>query len=250
MKYKMKEIKQSLSIEKNKDDSYWAQFVVRKISWPITYVLVNCGMSAWTASMVSILIAIVSCVFLCCNIEVLRWIGVLGIELWLVMDAVDGNIARVRKTASPMGEFIDAESGYFMSAFVYFSLGMAAYFTSSILPEDCRYIWIVFGAIASISNILPRLIHQKYIAVVLNADIEKKDFMKKTEKKKGAIQFIRRRIGKELGLSGLFMPLLVLGQIFKIYDWICIFYLLFSLAALAGTTLMYSIKAKSKNTTM
>lgn len=247
MKYSMREIKQSLSAEKNKDDSYWAQFVVRKISWPFTYILVNAGMSAWTASMLSIVIAVISCTLLCFDSEVLRWIGVIGIEMWLVMDAVDGNIARVRKTASPMGEFIDAESGYFMSAFVYFSLGMAAYFTSSFLPEEWRFLWIVFGAVASISNILPRLIHQKYIAVVLNADMEQKDFMKKTERKKGALQFIRRRIGKELGLSGLFMPLLIFGQIFKIYDWICVFYLLFSFAALAGTTLMYSIKAKPRS---
>ena len=41
-------------------------------------------------------------------------------------------------------------------------------------------------------------------------------------------------LGKELGLSGLFMPWLIVAQITKTYKYLVIFYFVFSVIALGG----------------
>jgi glycerol-3-phosphate cytidylyltransferase len=161
--------------------------------------------------------------------------------MWLVMDCVDGNIARVKKQSSKMGEFIDAFSGYYLCAFVYLSIGLAAFHSSKILLID-NYIFIILGAIASISDILARLIHSKYLnyttsstSLTPNATANKKSF-----------SYIRLRIEKELGISGLFMPFLIVALIFNIFDIMLLFYLAFSMGGLFITSLYYALKSKVK----
>ena len=161
----------------------------------------------------------------------------------MVLDCTDGNVARVRKTTGPRGEFIDAVSGYVISGFLYFAFGVAAFHTSTWFGEN-RHVWIIMGAIASISNILPRLIHQKFLAAMLNAGQINKGEMNSDEKKKGSFQAIRRRVGKEFGLSGILMLLLIFAAFIDIYDYMCTFYTLFSVGAFCIVLLTYTLKAR------
>ncbi|MBR3099235.1 MAG: CDP-alcohol phosphatidyltransferase family protein [Clostridia bacterium] len=241
IKYSMQQIRESLPKEKNKGDSLWVQYVARNISYPFTFLFINIGLSAWQVSVLSILVAFMACFAFCINNDVVRWVGVILIHFWMICDCVDGNIARVKKTTGPMGEFIDAQSGYIISAFCYFGLGVAAFYTTRF--SQYSTLLLTLGSIASIANILSRLIHQKYTVAQINSNGGKNE-VQIEEKDSSSFQSLRRRIGKEIGLSGMFMILVVLCQIFKIYDYVTVFYFLFCMVSLLVVIARYSIKAK------
>jgi len=241
MKYTMQQIKDSLPKEKNKGDSLWVQYVVRNVSYPFTYMFINLGFSAWQVSVISIVVAFLACFALCINNDIARWIGVILIHFWMICDCVDGNIARVKKTTGPMGEFIDAQSGYIISAFCFFGLGVAAYYTTKYTYYNV--LLLALGGVSSISNILSRLIHQKFTVAQIKVN-GGQDTVQKEEQEKSSFQSLRRRIGKEVGLSGMFMILVTLCQIFKIYDYVTVFYFLFCVGSLGIVILRYSLKAK------
>lgn len=244
-RYSLKEIRASLPKEKNKGDSLWIQYVIRNISFPFTYFFLNIGFSAWSVSVLSVLVAAISCFIFFINNEAARWTGVVLMQLWMIFDCVDGNIARVTKTTGPMGEFIDAESGYVISAFSCLGLSAAAYYTTQY-TAFANYM-VVLGGIASAANILSRLIHQKYIVSLKNdAGNDKVRTIQEEEHIKFSFQNVRRRIGKEIGLSGMFMILVIAAQIFKIYDYLTVFYFLFYTVSLLIVIARYSLKAKPR----
>lgn len=247
MNYKFNYIVQSLPKKKNSKSSFWVKLIVRRLSFLFTYIFINLGFSAWGASIFSVIVALIGSILLSINNNISMIWGVVCIQLWLIMDCVDGNIARCKNSSSDMGEFVDALSGYFISAFVYLAIGIAAYNTSTIVPEKYLVFLIISGAIASIANILARLIHQKYIFTIMI--LEKKHGEKYTlpeeqvENKRG-LQYLRSRIDKELGLSGLFMPFLIVSAIFNCFDIMIAFYTVFSVGSLVIVTLYYGIKSK------
>ena len=238
--YSFMQIKESLPKTKNEGDSIWVRYIARNVSFPFTYVFINLGFSAWAVSVISIVVAFFACFAFCIDHDFSRWTGVILFHLWMICDCVDGNIARVKKTTGPMGEFIDAQIGYIISAFCYFGLGVAAYYTTRF--SFYAVLFIALGGISSISNILSRLIHQKY--TVSRIKLSGKDEVSIEESKAFSFQKIRRRIGKELGLSGLFMVLVIIGQVFKIYDYISVFYFVFCTSSLLLVIFKYSLKAK------
>ncbi len=241
MKYTMQQIKDSLPKKKNKGDSLWVQYVARNLSYPFTYLFINLGFSAWAVSVLSIAVAFLACFAFCINSDIARWAGVILIHFWMICDCVDGNIARVKKTTGPMGEFIDAQSGYIISAFCYFGLGVAAYYTTKY--TDYSILLLALGGVSSIANILSRLIHQKFTVAQIKVN-GGEDEVHKEEQEKFSFQSLRRRIGKEIGLSGMFMILVILCQLFKIYDYVTVFYFLFCEGSLGIVILRYSLKAK------
>ncbi|MDR0751053.1 MAG: adenylyltransferase/cytidyltransferase family protein [Christensenellaceae bacterium] len=241
--YTLAEITKSLPKSKNKNSSLWAKLAVRRPSFLFTALFINVGFSPWMASIFSVFVAVAGCVFLSINNPNFIIAGVVLVELWLVMDCVDGNIARVKKQSSKMGEFIDAFSGYFVSAYVYLSIGIAAYHTSNIIHMDKHY-FLMLGAIASISDILARLIHQKY----LNCNPQK--IQAQVDIRKKSLSYIRLRIEKELGISGFFMPFLIISLIFNVFDVMIVFYALFSVCGLLASSSYYAYKAHIKHVKM
>jgi len=166
--YSIKKIKESLPKKKNSKSSIWVKIIIRKLSFIFTFIFINLGSSAWFASIFSIFVALTGSVLLCINQPIYRIIGMILVEFWLVMDCVDGNIARVKKESSETGEFIDALSGYYITAFVFLAIGVAAFNTSNIQID--KYIFIILGALTSITGILARLIHQKYTYTLMTLE--------------------------------------------------------------------------------
>ena len=246
--YSLKEIIRSLPEKKNSKSSLWVKLVVRKLSFLFTYLFINIGCSAWGASIISVLVALAGSFCFVVDNTICRVIGVCLIEFWLVLDCVDGNIARVKKTSSEMGEFIDALSGYYVTGFVYFFVGIAAYYTTNIFRRHA-FILIVLGGVSTIAGLLARIIHQKYTYSVMvmrqvNAS-HHNEIPEESIQNKKSIQYIRSRIDKELGISGLFMPLLIASLVFNLFDLFTIFYCGFQCCGLIAVTAYYAFKAKN-----
>ena len=295
--YSWGEIVRSLPKKKNSKSSLWVKGIIRKLSFPFTFLFINLGFSAWGASVLSIFVALAGCAALCVDSALWRAVGVVLVELWLVMDCVDGNIARVKKTSSPMGGCIDAFSGYFITAFVFFSVGVAACYSTRFTEH--AGLWVAMGGLSSAFGLLARLIHQKYTCCVLESQKREKNGAdgeniennggnievnrgngetygthgeanrtneganrengeaigtgvqtangKENEElleKGGRLSYLRSRIDKEIGISGLFMPFLIVACIFRLYDVMTVFYFIFQGAGALAAAVYYALKTR------
>ncbi len=240
MKYTMKDITKSYTPEKRKKTSIWARVFSRPLSFLFTYVLINLGFTANMVSIISIFEAILACVFLALGGSFLPW-GIVLFLLWDVLDCTDGNIARVKGTSSLVGEYMDAISGYTAPAFIYLSVGVAAYRTTYLFP-NYGYWFIVLGAVASISDILSRIIYQKYVVTEYKLGvIQAKGNI--DEERSSGLKHIADVIMKNLTYSCLFMPLLVIAYFTSLFDVLVAFYAVYSAAVLAATFLLFIRKA-------
>ena len=148
MKYTFRDITSSLTKKKNSRSSLWVQLWVRKASFPVTYVFINTGWSANMVSVLSWIVIFVAAVLLSVNNFGCMLAGVILTNFWLVLDCVDGNIARVKKTKTFMGDFFDAVAGYGPFSFTTVALGVAAFHTSFLVPEKYRYLLILLGGLS------------------------------------------------------------------------------------------------------
>ena len=162
--------------------------------------------------------------------------------MWLVLDCVDGNIARCLKQKKLYGSFIDGMGGYFTVGFVYLAIGISAYRLGGIVLDKGNDWILIAGALSSISDILARLIFSSYCNVARpeNEGLNEEMIL---QKKKYSLNWIRKRIGRELGISGAFMLLIILGCVFRCNDVVTLLYLGFNGFALLSTAIIYYGKA-------
>lgn len=248
MKYRYRQITDSLPAEKNQNSSWWVKLWVRKASFFFTYAFINLGFSPNGISALSIFVSLTACALYMVPSKWAVCVAAALINLWLIMDCVDGNIARCQKTKTAYGEFIDDMGGYYTVAFIYLSIGVCAYnYGGLLIDKDC--IWmIVLGGVSSICDILARLIHKDYEhftdkTLAAAERMEKYSHESYEGPNKKSISYLRKRIGKEAGISGAFMPLAILGAAFNAYDVLTAFYLLFNGIALLTTTVLLFYRA-------
>lgn len=245
MKYSWNDLTSSYTKKKRQMSSLWARIFSRPVSFVITYFLINLGMEANTVSILSILCALTSCVFISINSTVFRIIGVALFALWHVLDCVDGNIARVKKESSVRGEYVDAVSGYTASSFVYFAIGIAAFNTSHLLNN--AYLWIIVGGVASLAEVFSRLVHNRYTVAMYREQYEMHgtlpDIKQDDPSGKRGIMFIGSRIRKALGFSSLFIPFLIVSLIFNCFDYLVLFYSAYNLCWMFLVLIVYTYKA-------
>ena len=248
MQYSFKTIVASLPRTKNSKSSWWVKLWVRKCSFPFTWLFINLGWSSNAVSGFSIFVSLIACICFAMQSMTAQIFAVALINFWLVLDCVDGNIARCKKAKKLYGEFIDAMGGYFTVAFIYLAISLSAYNHGGVFLEEKTSVWIVvLGAISSISDILARLIYTNYRSVIRDEEHAKSELMLQEDNR--SINYIRKRISKELGISGLFMPLTIIGLCFHCYDVITLFYLLFNVFALLTTAGIYFLKASQYDKT-
>lgn len=246
MKYTYKEIKASLTKKKNSRSSLWIQLWVRKASFPITYVLINTG---WTANMVSLLswfVVFAGAVLLGINNFWCMLAGVILTNFWLLLDCVDGNIARVKKVKTFMGDFYDAVAGYGPFSFTMVALGVAAYNTSFLVPEKYRLFLVLIGGIGAVSNIYMRLVHQKYLNCYFAGQKilgELDEITLQDTEDKRSFAYIREQIDKNFGVSGLFMPWLIVALFTNTFDIMLVCYAAYYILSFLAICVLYCKRA-------
>ncbi len=245
-RYSYKEIKESLTKKKNSRSSLWVRLWVRRASFPLTYLFINTG---WTANMVSVLswiVIAVAAVLLSINNFWVMLAGVILTNLWLVLDCVDGNIARVKKTKTFMGDFFDAVAGYGPFSFTTIGLGFAAYHTSFLFPDSFKLYFLAIAGVAAMANIYMRLVHQKYLTCFFVAKKELRELdeitLKDTENKK-SFAYIREQIDKNFGVAGLFMPWLFVALFTNTFDIMLLTYSTYYILSFLAICFLYCKKA-------
>ncbi len=241
MKYKFKDITSSYTKEKRKRSSIWARIFSRPVSFIFTYIFINLGIGANVVSVISIVDAILAC-FLIMLGGKWTYVGIALFVFWHVLDCVDGNIARVKKESSYGGAFLDAVSGYVAPSFIFLSVGVAAYLSTPVIPVEYRHFLIVLGGFCSVTDILTRIIYQKYLVTEYRLGLMGKDNDIDAERSSG-IKHIADLIMKHMGYSSLFMPLLIICSIVNWLGILLAFYALYYAGLLVSTMVLFVSKA-------
>ena len=228
MQYSFSYFKNNMPAWKRKKDPILSKIFYRPISFFTASLCAKMGIMANTVSYVSILVAVIACaLFVIPSNHCAHIAGAILINVWLIMDCTDGNLARGMKK-QPFGEFADGTSSYVLVGLMCIAMSMAAFFSGGIVFAKGSPWIILLGAIASISDTLMRLIYQKFTNV--KRDMEDKNIIpieKDEHKDVSNVGSIKSRIENELGVGGILPVVILLATIFNFLDVVviyCFFY--------------------------
>ena len=221
MKITLEEIRAGYSPEKQKTDTIWVKFLIRKLSFYAAWVAMRCGFTAFQVSLFALILPVIAMIFwLTSN----PFIAIILLNIWLLLDCVDGNIAR-SVGGNKMGDFVDATSGYMMIGFSFLGIGSYVDIISINWYGMSNSGFTIIGALSSILNLLTRVYYQKYMNV-----LSKSDLINDIVNPKSVIKSIDHNIG----IGGFFTPLLLVFYCFDMLPLILIFYAIYALLFFLG----------------
>lgn len=242
-KYNAKFFKDGLPEWKRKKDPITSRIFYRPLSFVTASIASNLGLSANTVSYISIFIAIFAWILLIIPNFICNIIGAVFVNLWLLSDCTDGNIARCVKK-QPFGDFADSVSSYILVAFLCTSLGFYTYFNGGLLVNSGCVWFILLGAFASTGDTLMRLVYQKYKSSERGLADEGKITVEndtRTDNTKSNSLIVR--IESDFGVGGILPILVLLGVILNYMDLVVIYCFLYYFLSSLAMILKYIIKA-------
>lgn len=246
MKYSPRYFKERLPSEKKSLDSFIDRFFSRPVSFVLSALFASAGISANWVSFLSLLLAIGIDILLFLDNFCCRIVGSSLIFLWMILDCVDGNIARCVKKEK-YGEFIDATSSYFLTSFIFVSVGKAAFDQGGLFLQPGNSLALILGGFFAVCSPLMRLLFQKFKNSSNELEIEEIQ----EQKRSTLFEFLKKaenKIESEIGINGCFPVLLLLAIIFKYVDLFLVVYgsLLFLLFLASALFLLYKVFAANR----
>ncbi|MCD7714040.1 MAG: CDP-alcohol phosphatidyltransferase family protein [Prevotella sp.] len=224
-------------------DPFLTRLFYRPVSFFCASVCANHGISANTVSYLSAIVAVLACILFipnnyCCNIT-----GAVLCNVWLIMDCIDGNLARGVKK-QPFGVFADSMSSYILVGFVVTAIGYCAYQNGGLLITAGTPWIILIGAIASTSDTMMRLIYQKYKAT--ERELQDKGIMESeydVRLDNDQTNNWRVRLESDWGIGGILPLLILLGTIFNALDIVILYCVVYYVGSFVVMTLLLVRKA-------
>lgn len=219
--------KKQLPEWKRKKDPILSRIFYRPVSFLLASLCANNGINANTVSYFSGIVAIVACFFFILEGHYWHIIGAILINIWLLLDCTDGNLARSYKK-QPFGEFADGISSYILVGLMGTAMGITVYFEGGIIVGVNNPWIILVGALASSADTLMRLIYHKYKATERElAEIGVLEIEKDMRLDHNQVGNIRIRIESELGVGGMLPIAILVATICHALDIIVIYCFLY-----------------------
>jgi phosphatidylglycerophosphate synthase len=240
---KLSDIKNSLSPEKKKIDKMdlWVFLCIRPLSFYFTWFFLKLGFTSNMTTILSTVISIIGSVLLIVDDWTIQIIGAVIINLWIVLDCVDGNIARYKRQSSVFGEFLDGLSGYVFTSVLYTSMGVSVFLFENHhfdLLNDEKWLYVLIGCLTSFFTIFPRLVDHKAHTLF-------KDFKSENTDRKNYNKFYI--IGLNVaGMAGFSNPLLLVAVLTKTLNvYLLVYFVLHT--GIALYSLYKTLKSVPKN---
>lgn len=245
--YSIRYFYNSLPAWKRKKDPVLSRIIYRPLSFVFASICAKLGISANTVSYISAIEAIIAGSFFLWNDYTCNIIGAILINVWLLMDCIDGNLARAVKK-QPFGEFADASSSYILVGIMGTCIGFAAYHQGGVFFESGSEWLILMGALGSNADSLTRLIYQKYKNVERKmADMKILEVEHENRIDNNYVGSFKVRVENELGIGG-FLPFASLVcAIFNALDIFVIYCFCYYGASFLVSTLILVRKAIKKS---
>jgi phosphatidylglycerophosphate synthase len=135
--------------KKKEDINFWTEWVCRPPAAALVYVLQGTRITPNQVTFLATLVAFASCALFAL---LPGWWGAivaaLVFELSFVLDCVDGQLARVRRTASPLGHHLDFLMDEIKAFFVFGAITVRLW----LAARDPRYLLVGLGAMACLGS--------------------------------------------------------------------------------------------------
>lgn len=227
MKYTAKYFKDTMPEWKRKKDPILSRIFYRRVAFGVASVAANLGISANTVSYFSAVLAVIACCCFLLPVHKFHIVGAVLINIWLVLDCTDGNLARSVKR-QPFGEFADGISSYILVGLMGMMISVAVYFEGGLfVPPGVTWI-ILIGALGSSSDSIMRLIYQKYKNTerdMADRGIIKIESDVRTDHTQ--VGSMRVRVETELGIGGILPAAILIAAFSKALDIIVIYCFLY-----------------------
>lgn len=123
----LKELKKSC--QKEKEFFRISKYFYRPLSLPITSLIVKTSISANTITVIGILTWIAGCFLLCLTEAGYQIAAVILLQLGLILDHVDGDLARYRNRTSYEGAYLDLLGHSFSGPLLFLCWGLNVFFS-------------------------------------------------------------------------------------------------------------------------
>jgi phosphatidylglycerophosphate synthase len=187
--YTIKDIADSLPEEKKRADGAWSP-VLRLLAIPFTWLALALRLKANTVSYISAVFSISGGVLFSMPGFWLPLWGVILLNVFSILDCVDGSIARITNTAGPWGNWADAVMGFIAYIAVFTASGVYVF-----LRTGCWQVLLI-TSLTSSANLLTRAAFQFYKNIVGAGEA------------RSSVSF-EQKLADTVGITGFMMPLLV-----------------------------------------
>ena len=203
---------------KKEDDinEIFAYLVIRPISFWVAPLFAILNVTANSVTWLSMLFGILGMVFFLSGGYEAQVLGSICIVIWLILDHVDGNLARYYGSQSSFGDYLDSFVCYFVFAFLPIFIALSTIESKTYFPSEAI---LIFGWLFSIGFTLPRLLYQKFRPI--SGDDYKSVLPGSGENRARKLAFI---ISNNIfNPSGLLVPLLLICALANLLEWYLFF---------------------------
>jgi len=106
---------------------WYGTHITRKITPYLTWLLLLTPITANQVTVLQTVVGVLGGVLLATGNSLVRLAGLLCLQIGYMLDCVDGEIARYRKSESVNGVYIDLIGHYYVLRFMFFGLGLGEY---------------------------------------------------------------------------------------------------------------------------
>ena len=212
MKYSPKLFYDGLPEWKRRKDPILSRVFYRPFSFLLSAFFCEIGWTANAISYFSALVALTSCASFVFGYAIF---GAVLLNVWLLLDCADGNIARCVKKEK-FGDFADSMSSYICVGLLFACMGFYVCNTGGVLIPPGKPWIVLVGAMAGSSDSLMRLIYQKF----QNSAHQQGLLVNQSEDpdQEHGINRLRMKVDQNISLGGI-LPIAVLcGVIFRFID--------------------------------
>ena len=144
------------------DNSFYRRELIRPLAKRIAPFLAGAGFSGNGVCWLKFAVGLVGAVMLSSRSPVVCFLGMLGLQLNFLLDAADGEVARLQGEASLLsGEYIDKIFDHFPKTAMYFFWGYGTFrLTGSHIPLFCGMFlagWNIYPRFCAVETLLERL---------------------------------------------------------------------------------------------
>jgi len=245
----LNEIKASLPDFKKTSDSkhFWVRFFVRPLSFPTTWLLLKLGLSANQVTFASIALS-GAAGFMYSQGGYSQFIIGAGLSHGaLLLDSVDGNMARVTGTSGPLGWMLDTMAAdlSYLAFFIPIGIGVINSSDYDPLIGDAEWVYMGLGTLASVSVLFYRLFRYR----AHQATVDSASGHGATNKTSGTTAYTRFSLAKRafpivygnlVPPTGTVLPVVTIMAILGLMDYFIWIYGI-GVAAAASSVVLYQL---------
>ncbi|MHA1664364.1 MAG: hypothetical protein DRP68_06740 [Candidatus Omnitrophota bacterium] len=184
-KYSLHEIKSAYAQKKDWEKQFpTIYYFSRPISFYLTYLIIRITENPTHIVWVGFIIGLLAWISFLFISYLTIWPGVILMVIFSILDAVDGNIARVTKKVSYYGKFLDGTIGEIIEGSYFFWLGLGLYLSKDFYMMrflETAHISKIFvllgGVVAVVGRLYSNIFQENYYTMLVRKQKEEDTFM-------------------------------------------------------------------------